>query len=129
MRTNAFRTDTDTATTMHIYGFDDSSVADSTCYIELCSGITTPLTGHTRVAATQLTVPTGVTDYDTYVYYAVVEPDNGYGEIERVYLYGAATGGAALAEYYITVDHGATGEPYKWKNQRVIVELAVIHGA
>jgi len=129
MRTDAFATDIDTSTTAHIYGFDDSAVADSTCHIELCSGITTPLTGHTRVAATQLTVPTGVTAYDTYVYYAVIEPDNGYGTIQRVYLYGAATGGAALAEYYIALEHAAGGEPYKWKNQRVIVELAVINGS
>lgn len=123
---DSFRTDIDTPDTYHVYVYKATDITDATCYIQLSGAVSgTAITGHTRVAATQLTMPTGVADYDSYVYYAVVEPDNGYGEVGVIDLYAAATGGSPLAYHDFSSDSTLRRDFYKSKSMRVIVEFHV----
>lgn len=127
-QSEAFRSDLDTPETYHVYVYKAYECTDSTCFVQLSAASGTAITGHTRVAATQLTVPNGVTDYDAYVYYAVIEPDNGYGTVQTIDLYAAATGGSPLCYHTFDSDSTARRQFYKAKNMRVIVEFHTLKG-
>ena len=103
-------------------------VTASTAYMQLCKSDGTILDSAsgsvaTRVKCTKWSEPSGVTDFNTNTYHATFAATNGYGTIERIELYDAATGGSQLAEFDFSAVVDSSAEIYKSKTMAVIVDF------